>query len=176
MSKNDAEPTHAFSGSSWDPTAGRLVKAPYKPSIKEPLDTPYRIERALNAGRNAALGLAAIHILSAALHLARIWPEPSTLLGRHPIILTNANAVLAALALYLALLMRRKPTIWIGAAILGLALLAIVDRNVAYIYALAFPRPVLNLALVFIVIGGILGIRAVRAKRAAETRIVEGAI
>lgn len=175
MSKNDAEPTHAFSGSSWDPTAGRLVKAPYKPSINEPLDTPYRIERALKAGRNAALGLAAIYVLSAALHLARIWPEPSTLLGRHPIILANANAVLGALALYLAFLMRRRPSIWIGGAILGLALLAIIDRYVVFINASALPTPLLNLALVFIVIGGILGIRGVRAKRAAKTPIVAGA-
>lgn len=171
MSSEPSEGQHPFSKLPWDPSLGRLVRKPYHPQVFEALDTPFRLRRAIGFGRNAALGLSALHLVSALIHLRRIWNPrfwrlPDGILGNNPTLMTLISAGCGLFALYLAQQIQNRRSRWAGAVVVAWSVLLFPLATYAYGYA---PIGPLAYAHGIIIVGAILGLRGLMAKRVEPT-------
>jgi hypothetical protein len=165
MSSDPSERPHAFSRLPWDPSLGRYVRKPHQPNVFEPLDTPFRLKRAIGFGRNAALGISALHLVSALLHLWRIWEPrywhvPGSLLGRHPVPMTMISAAGGLAALYLAQRIRNRRSRVAGAIVVAWSLLLFPVATFLYGFAPFGPLAAVHGV---IIVGAILGLRGLMA-------------
>lgn len=170
--------TVADTGPSYDPALGDYVRGeqaggfrvryarlrfPTPYLLTRPLDTPYRVRKALGGSRDAAAILCLCHVLFGVLSYFGVYPPKSTLIGLQPMTLVMSNAAGAILALYLNQLLKRRTARWAIWILVGWSAIEFIPPLTLWLYGHA-TWPIFAL----IAFGSaVLGVRGLNASRRA---------
>jgi hypothetical protein len=136
--------------------------------VSQPINTPFRVKRALDGAQAAAFVLAGYNLLTGLIIWSRDRRVP-TWLGDDPQRLWAIHVIAALVATSLALLIRRRSPDWAVWLVFGWAILELIRIPTARLYGHGMPWLLGGLTLLFAIQGvrGVLGRR--RLARAEES-------
>jgi hypothetical protein len=136
----------------YDVAWGRPSKIDVEWNPLQRLDTPFRARRATRLGAVAGWVICGDHVFTALIVAHRV-PKFYVLAGNDPAVLSVVQGVMALIAAGLALLMMRRPKLWVAAILLVWALGTLAWPLTIHLYAQAAPPTIAALILIFAVLG-----------------------
>jgi hypothetical protein len=150
-------------GGFWVRYARTRFPTPYL--LTKPLDTPYRVRKALGSARTAAAIICFCHVLWGVLACFSVYPPKATLIGERPLTLALSNAAGAIFALYLNVLLKRRAAPWAIWLLVGWSAIEFVPWLTIWLYGHG-TWPLFALGAFGSAVLGVRGLNASRRKAA----------